>query len=169
VLLLLLRPSDRSRWRKAEENPRPQPSQTLKSSSLPHSPLQLQPLSPPIRGPPPPPPHLFASNRPVGSQETGMASGGAVREVGSAAELQAAVAGARAAAVHFWASWCEASKQMDEVFAHLAVDFPHAAFLRVRASAAPSDSPFPDRGRFGSVRSHRRWMLSWRRLGDWVL
>jgi hypothetical protein len=63
-----------------------------------------------------------------------MASGGgAVREVGSRAELDAAVGGARAAAVHFWASWCEASKQMDEVFAHLAVDFPHALFLRVRA------------------------------------
>jgi thiol-disulfide isomerase/thioredoxin len=60
-----------------------------------------------------------------------MASGGAVREVGSKAELEAAVAGARAAAVHFWAGWCEASKQMDEVFAHLAVDFPHALFLRV--------------------------------------
>lgn len=57
-----------------------------------------------------------------------------MREVGSRAELEAAVAGARAAAVHFWASWCEASKQMDEVFAHLAVDFPHAAFLRVNAS-----------------------------------
>ena len=66
-----------------------------------------------------------------------MASGGAVREVRSPAELEAAVAGARAAAVHFWASWCEASKQMDEVFAHLAVDFPHTVFLRVRASAAP--------------------------------
>jgi thiol-disulfide isomerase/thioredoxin len=66
-----------------------------------------------------------------------MASGGAVREVRSPAELEAAVAGARAAAVHFWASWCEASKQMDEVFAHLAVDFPHAVFLRVRVSAAP--------------------------------
>lgn len=65
--------------------------------------------------------------------EAAMASGsGAVREVGSRAELDAAVGGARAAAVHFWASWCEASKQMDEVFAHLAVDFPHALFLRVR-------------------------------------
>jgi hypothetical protein len=60
-----------------------------------------------------------------------MASGGAVKEVGSKAELEAAVAGARAAAVHFLAGWCEASKQMDEVFAHLAVDFPHALFLRV--------------------------------------
>ncbi|KAK3156841.1 hypothetical protein QOZ80_2AG0112660 [Eleusine coracana subsp. coracana] len=69
-----------------------------------------------------------------------MASGGAVREVGSKAELEAAVAGARAAAVHFWASWCEASKQMDEVFAHLAVDFPHAVFLRVEAEEQPEIS-----------------------------
>ncbi|CAM0956589.1 unnamed protein product [Alopecurus aequalis] len=70
-----------------------------------------------------------------------MASGGgAVREVGSRAELDAAVGGARAAAVHFWASWCEASKQMDEVFAHLAVDFPHALFLRVEAEEQPEIS-----------------------------
>jgi thiol-disulfide isomerase/thioredoxin len=70
--------------------------------------------------------------------EAAMASGnGAVREVGSKPELDAAVGGARAAAVHFWASWCEASKQMDEVFAHLAVDFPHALFLRVRAACCP--------------------------------
>ncbi|CAD6205486.1 unnamed protein product [Miscanthus lutarioriparius] len=69
-----------------------------------------------------------------------MASGRAVREVRSPAELEAAVAGARAAAVHFWASWCEASKQMDEVFAHLAVDFPHAAFLRVEAEEQPEIS-----------------------------
>ncbi|KAL5663599.1 hypothetical protein ACJX0J_023707, partial [Zea mays] len=74
------------------------------------------------------------------SQRRGMASGGAVRDVGSPAELEAAVAGARAVAVHFWASWCEASKQMDEVFAHLAVDFPHAAFLRVEAEEQPEIS-----------------------------
>jgi thiol-disulfide isomerase/thioredoxin len=59
------------------------------------------------------------------------ASGGAVREVGSKVELEAVVAGTRATVVHFWAGWCEASMQMDEVFAHLAVDFPHALFLRV--------------------------------------
>ncbi|KAL5225699.1 hypothetical protein ABZP36_012338 [Zizania latifolia] len=69
-----------------------------------------------------------------------MASGGAVREVGSKAELEAAVGGARAAAVHFWAEWCEASKHMDEVFAHLAVDFPHAVFLRVEAEEQPEIS-----------------------------
>lgn len=64
----------------------------------------------------------------------------AVREVGSKAELEAAAGGARAAAVHFWAAWCEASKQMDEVFAHLAVDFPHAVFLRVEAEEQPEIS-----------------------------
>ncbi|KAF0931002.1 hypothetical protein E2562_038563 [Oryza meyeriana var. granulata] len=70
-----------------------------------------------------------------------MASGGrAVRDVGSKAELEAAVGGAQAAAVHFWAAWCEASKQMDEVFAHLAVDFPHAVFLRVEAEEQPEIS-----------------------------
>ncbi|XP_052169808.1 uncharacterized protein LOC127786440 [Oryza glaberrima] len=55
-------------------------------------------------------------------------------------ELEAAAGGARAAAVHFWAAWCEASKQMDEVFAHLAVDFPHAVFLRVEAEEQPEIS-----------------------------
>ena len=80
-----------------------------------------------------------------------MASGGAVREVGSKAELDAAVAGARAGAVHFWVGWCEASKQMDEIFAHLAVDFPHAAFLRVRLLPLPHFASPSGRGRFGSV------------------
>ena len=80
-----------------------------------------------------------------------MASGGAVREVGSKAELDAAVAGARAAAVHFWVGWCEASKQMDEVFAHLAVDFPHAAFLRVRLLPLPPFASPSARGGFGPV------------------
>ncbi|XP_044947596.1 uncharacterized protein LOC123396871 [Hordeum vulgare subsp. vulgare] len=64
------------------------------------------------------------------SNEAAMASGGgAVRELGSRAELDAAVGGALAPAVHFWAAWCKASKQMDEVFAHLAVDLAHALFL----------------------------------------
>ncbi|XP_044947595.1 uncharacterized protein LOC123396869 [Hordeum vulgare subsp. vulgare] len=72
------------------------------------------------------------------SNESAMASGGgAVREVGSRAKLDAAVDGARAAAVHFWAAWCEASKQMDEVFAHLAVDLAHALFLRLLRHGDP--------------------------------
>ena len=36
--------------------------------------------------------------------------------------------------VNFWASWCDASKQMDQVFSHLATDFPRAHFFRVRSS-----------------------------------
>lgn len=36
--------------------------------------------------------------------------------------------------LHFWASWCDASKQMDQVFSHLATDFPRAHFFRVRRS-----------------------------------
>ncbi|KAL5560520.1 hypothetical protein UlMin_036731 [Ulmus minor] len=31
--------------------------------------------------------------------------------------------------LHFWSSWCKASKHMDQVFAHLSIDFPHAHFL----------------------------------------
>ncbi|PWZ20719.1 Monothiol glutaredoxin-S11 [Zea mays] len=141
----LRRPPNRSRRRRAEENPEPQPSSPHSNSStrsLPHPPpRQLQSSSALHHNQAHlPPPHFFSSNRPVGSQRRGMASGGAVRDVGSPAELEAAVAGARAVAVHFWASWCEASKQMDEVFAHLAVDFPHAAFLRVEAEEQPEIS-----------------------------
>uniref|UniRef100_A0A0E0M9D2 Thioredoxin domain-containing protein n=1 Tax=Oryza punctata TaxID=4537 RepID=A0A0E0M9D2_ORYPU len=98
--------------------------------------------------PPPPAAAAVAAANPVahlslvvageGREEGVMAA--AVREVGSKAELEAAVGGARAAAVHFWAAWCEASKQMDEVFAHLAVDFPHAVFLRVEAEEQPEIS-----------------------------
>lgn len=42
--------------------------------------------------------------------------------------------------VHFWASWCEASKHMDQVFSHLSTDFPHAHFLRVEAEEQPEIS-----------------------------
>ena len=45
-----------------------------------------------------------------GAEAAMASSGGAVREVGSKAELDTAVGGALAAAVHFWAAWCEASK-----------------------------------------------------------
>ena len=37
-----------------------------------------------------------------------------------------------AAAVHFWAEWCEPSKHMDTVFEQLASENPHANFVRVR-------------------------------------
>lgn len=61
----------------------------------------------------------------------GGGGGGVVKDVGSKAQLDEALHGAAPVVVHFWASWCEASKQMDQVFAHLATDFPQALFLRV--------------------------------------
>lgn len=42
--------------------------------------------------------------------------------------------------LHFWAEWCEASKQMDRVFSHLCTDTPHAKFLRVEAEQQPEIS-----------------------------
>ncbi|CAN8308479.1 unnamed protein product [Cochlearia groenlandica] len=42
--------------------------------------------------------------------------------------------------VHFWASWCEASKQMDQVLSHLSTDFPQALFVRVQAEEHPEIS-----------------------------
>ncbi|KAJ6836202.1 monothiol glutaredoxin-S11 [Iris pallida] len=66
---------------------------------------------------------------------------GGVKDVQSKSELEAAIAGAPAlAVVHFWASWCEASKQMDQLFSHLSVDFPQALFLRVEAEEQPEIS-----------------------------
>ncbi|KAG8385561.1 hypothetical protein BUALT_Bualt03G0058000 [Buddleja alternifolia] len=57
--------------------------------------------------------------------------GGAVKEVKSKAELDAAVGEGTPVILHFWASWCDASKHMDQVFSHLSTDFPLAQFLRV--------------------------------------
>lgn len=54
-----------------------------------------------------------------------------MKEVQSKAELDKIVADGSPAILHFWASWCEASKHMDQVFSHLSTDFPHAHFLRV--------------------------------------
>ncbi|PIA26902.1 hypothetical protein AQUCO_08600052v1 [Aquilegia coerulea] len=39
--------------------------------------------------------------------------------------------------LHFWATWCDASKQMDQVFSHLSTDFPHTHFFRVEAEEQP--------------------------------
>jgi len=60
--------------------------------------------------------------------------GGSVRDVNSKSELDAVVRGGSPVVLHFWASWCEASKHMDQLFSHLATDFPHTHFLRVRFS-----------------------------------
>ncbi|RWW21065.1 hypothetical protein BHE74_00026556 [Ensete ventricosum] len=68
-----------------------------------------------------------------------MGSGGVVvKDIGSKADLDDALRGAAPVVVHFWASWCAASKQMDQVFARLAADFPHALFFRVPASSTLS-------------------------------
>lgn len=60
-----------------------------------------------------------------------------VKNVGSKADLESTVKGGTAVFAHFWASWCEPSKHMDEVFVQLAVDNPHAIFLRVEAEEQP--------------------------------
>lgn len=54
-----------------------------------------------------------------------------MKEVKSKAELDKLLSEGAPVALHFWASWCEASKQMDQVFSHLSTDFPHAHFLKV--------------------------------------
>lgn len=57
--------------------------------------------------------------------------GGSVKDVKSKAEVDAVVGGGSPVVLHFWASWCEASKHMDQLFTHLSTDFPKAHFLRV--------------------------------------
>ena len=59
--------------------------------------------------------------------------GGSVKDVQSKKELDEVVGGGAPVIVHFWASWCEASKHMDQLVSHLSTDFPHAHFLRVRS------------------------------------
>ncbi|OIT05494.1 PREDICTED: monothiol glutaredoxin-S17 [Nicotiana attenuata] len=66
--------------------------------------------------------------------------GGSVKEVGSKGELDKIVGDGSPAILHFWATWCEASKHMDQVFSHLSTDFPHAHFLRVEAEEQPEIS-----------------------------
>ena len=57
--------------------------------------------------------------------------GGSVKDVQSKQELDDLVRTGAPVILHFWASWCEASKHMDKVFSHLSVDFPLLHFLRV--------------------------------------
>ncbi|PRQ28920.1 putative peptide-N(4)-(N-acetyl-beta-glucosaminyl)asparagine amidase [Rosa chinensis] len=66
--------------------------------------------------------------------------GGSVKDVKSKQELDGLVQSGAPVVLHFWASWCEASKHMDEVFSHLSTDFPHAHFLRVEAEEQPEIS-----------------------------
>lgn len=57
--------------------------------------------------------------------------GGSVRDVQSKGELDDLVRTGAPVILHFWASWCDASKHMDQVFSHLSTDFPNAHFFRV--------------------------------------
>ncbi|KAG2687575.1 hypothetical protein I3760_09G058300 [Carya illinoinensis] len=66
--------------------------------------------------------------------------GGSVKDVHSKAELDNVVGSGAPVILHFWASWCEASKHMDQVFSHLSTDFPRAHFLRVEAEGQPEIS-----------------------------
>lgn len=59
---------------------------------------------------------------------------GSVKDLVSKTELDEKVKIGQAVIIHFWASWCDASKQMDQVFSHLSTDFPQALFLRVPLS-----------------------------------
>jgi thiol-disulfide isomerase/thioredoxin len=56
---------------------------------------------------------------------------GSVKDVKSKAELDNITKSGEAVIIHFWASWCDASKQMDQVFSHLSTDFPNTHFLTV--------------------------------------
>ncbi|WOL10136.1 monothiol glutaredoxin-S11 [Canna indica] len=63
-----------------------------------------------------------------------------VKDIGSKAELEDALLGVAPVVLHFWASWCAASKQMDQVFAHLAAEYPQVLFFRVEAEEQPEIS-----------------------------
>ncbi|BFG27727.1 hypothetical protein CerSpe_140010 [Prunus speciosa] len=62
---------------------------------------------------------------------------GSAKDVQTKKELDSVVHSGAPVVLQFWASSCEASKHMDEVFAHLSTDFPHAHFLRVEAEEQP--------------------------------
>ncbi|KAI9096038.1 hypothetical protein K1719_026185 [Acacia pycnantha] len=66
--------------------------------------------------------------------------GGSVKDVQSKAELDNLIRTGAPVILHFWASWCAASKHMDQVFSNLSTDFPHANFFRVEAEEQPEIS-----------------------------
>ncbi|KAI7999373.1 Monothiol glutaredoxin-S17 [Camellia lanceoleosa] len=66
--------------------------------------------------------------------------GGSVKDVQSKKELDSVISDGSPVILHFWASWCDASKQMDQVFSHLSTDFPLSHFLRVEAEEQPEIS-----------------------------
>lgn len=63
-----------------------------------------------------------------------------MKDVQSKGELDEVLRHDAPVILHFWASWCEASKQMDKVFFHLSIDFPQAVFLRIEAEEQPEIS-----------------------------
>lgn len=63
-----------------------------------------------------------------------------MKDVQSKTELDNVRSSGAPVAVHFWATWCDASKHMDQVFSHLSTDFPNAHFLRVEAEEQPEIS-----------------------------
>ncbi|KAK4798422.1 hypothetical protein SAY86_030748 [Trapa natans] len=65
---------------------------------------------------------------------------GTVKEVKSKEELDGLIKSGAPTFLHFWASWCDASKHMDQVFSHLSTDFPFSHFLRVEAEEQPEIS-----------------------------
>ncbi|XP_044461698.1 monothiol glutaredoxin-S17 [Mangifera indica] len=66
--------------------------------------------------------------------------GGSVKELKSMEELDNVRQSGAPVILHFWASWCEASKHMDQVFSQLSTDFPNAHFFRVEAEEQPEIS-----------------------------
>ncbi|KAJ0016408.1 hypothetical protein Pint_10595 [Pistacia integerrima] len=66
--------------------------------------------------------------------------GGSVTELKSKEELDNVLQSGAPVILHFWASWCDASKHMDQVFSHLSTDFPNAHFFRVEAEEQPGIS-----------------------------
>ncbi|KAH9614737.1 hypothetical protein KSS87_002878 [Heliosperma pusillum] len=65
---------------------------------------------------------------------------GVAKNINSKKELDDAVEKGIPVILHFWATWCDASKHMDLVFTHLSTDFPNALFFRVEAEEQPEIS-----------------------------
>lgn len=63
-----------------------------------------------------------------------------MKNAGSKEEVDKAVSEGSPVILHFWATWCEASKHMDQLFSHLSTDFPNALFFRVEAEEQPEIS-----------------------------
>ncbi|KAH7287719.1 hypothetical protein KP509_32G070700 [Ceratopteris richardii] len=60
-----------------------------------------------------------------------------VKDLRSKAELDEVLKKKGSAVLHFWASWCAASSQMDAVMSHLCTEHPKIDFFRVEAEEVP--------------------------------